>query len=162
MAPKKTVSRQVTRTAGPGPGEYTLNDATTTATTSSPSSVLTKLDTTKDIVAMMAVAITFSVIGAEIRNLDKATSPTGSGGVVGKVIADPFLVILGGTTATALLTLVALAGEPGRTLGVGLAGLTMVTALFVSGGPVWKALSNLLGAKPTTPLGATTVTTTPT
>ena len=38
----------------------------------------------------------------------------------------------------------------------GLAGLTLVTSLLVNGSPVWGALGNLFGSKPTTPLSGTT------
>lgn len=110
---------------------------------------------TKTIVAMMAFATVFSVVGAEIRAAKSTQAvPTR----LGHALSDPFIIILGGTTGAALLTLLALAGDTGRTFATGLAGLTLVTALFVNGGPVWDALRHVTGSQPTAPLGRTTAT----
>lgn len=111
---------------------------------------------TKTIVAMMAFGTAFSVVGAEIRAAKTPAVTT----KVEKALADPFLIIFGGTTAAALLALLAQAGEAGSTFATGLAGLYLVTVLFVNGGPVWNALSSALGGKPTKPLTTTSTTTT--
>lgn len=118
----------------------------------------------------MAVAVLFSVIGAEIRNVQATSTPgTQTTGLakpkapaspnVPGLFYEPPLIFLAGTVATAGLVLLTDTGSVGETLGVGLAGLSMVTALLVNGGPVWRAIGGAVGSKPTTPLGSTTGTT---
>lgn len=95
------------------------------------------------IVGMMAVTAVFGVVGAEVRQAKEPNAP----GAVNHFIADPFLVVAGATVATAILVaLNEFGGEPGHTLGVGLAGLSLLTMALVQGGPVWGLLGNLFGS----------------
>lgn len=121
----------------------------------------------RKVFGFMAAAVLFSIIGAEIRNVQATASTTalhnppsgGKGGSTPGLLYDPPLIFLAGTAATAMLVLLTETGSTGETLGVGLAGLSMVTAVLVNGGPVWRALSNAVGSKPTTPIHPTTGTT---
>lgn len=116
---------------------------------------ITSQASSRTIFGLMAAAMLFSIIGAEIT---LSNPPKGQGVNVGKALSSPFLILLGGTAATAILVLVAEAGEVGRKFGVGMAGLAATTAILVNGGPVWTALNNLLGSKPTVPSGLTSPT----
>lgn len=104
----------------------------------------------RTVVGFMAVAMIFSIVSAEIgadssNNKSKAES----------ALSEPFLIIAGGTTAAAILSLIADTGNIGRQFGIGLAALAMVTAVLVNGKPVWKAIENLQGSKDTSGTGAT-------
>jgi hypothetical protein len=119
----------------------------------------------------MAAAVLFSIIGAEIRAVQNTSSPgdsttalhnpsTPNGSGSGPALLyEPPVIFLAGTVATAMLVLLTETGSTGETLGVGLAGLSMATAVLVNGGPVWRALSNAVGSKPTSPTSSTTATT---
>lgn len=109
----------------------------------------------RTVVGFMGVAMIFSVIGAEIRAANPATS---SGVNVGKAFSEPYLIIGGGTIATTFLVLIATAGDTGRRFAIGLSALTMVTAVLVNGGPVWKAINGFIGSEPTTPTDTTKAT----
>jgi hypothetical protein len=118
----------------------------------------------RTIFGFMAFAVLFSVIGAEIRTVQAAASttalhnPTTPAPNPGGLLYEPPLIFLGGTVATAILVLMADTGETGRTLGVGLAGITLAAAVLVNGGPVWTLINKLVSSKPTTPLSGTTAT----
>ena len=131
----------------------------------------------RTIFGFMAFAMLFSIIAAELRNAEAIASPGVQGGVglaarkgtpaeqpkspLGGAVGiglQPTEIFLGGTFATAVLVLMADTGETGRKLGVGLAGLTLVAAVVVNGGPVWTAASRLIGSKPTGTTGQTTPT----
>ena len=128
----------------------------------------------RTIFGFMAFAMLFSIIAAELRNAEAITSNGVQGGVgtaalhnpapkspLGGAVGiglQPTEIFLGGTFATAVLVLLADTGETGRKLGVGLAGLTLVAAVVVNGGPVWTAASHLVGSKPTGTTGQTTPT----
>lgn len=103
------------------------------------------------IFALMIFTMAFSIVGEEIGS-SSGKKPT----------LNPFLIIFGGTTATAFLTLLTHAGEAGETLGVGLATVAFTSSTLVYGKPVWDALNKAFGSKPTTPVGRTTPTTSPT
>ena len=109
----------------------------------------------RTVAGFMAIAIVFTVIGIEIKGEAKTSNPT---------FSQPFVVIAGGTFATGILALIAEAGDTGRQFAIGLAGLALVTAVLVNGGPVWKAAEKLVGGTntgTTTPI-ATPTTATPT
>lgn len=103
----------------------------------------------RKVVGLMALAVIFTVAGEEIKTLSGQKPPTTG-------LSSPAKTILGGTIATALLSFASEAGPTGQQFAVGIATIAVVTSLFVNGGPVWRALGNLFGAKPTTPLGSTT------
>jgi hypothetical protein len=112
---------------------------------------------TRKVVGLMAFAVIFSVVGLELkRNQQGQSAPSQGAGLSG-----PAKIILGGTIATALLSFLAEAGAAGEQIGVGLAGITAVTAMLVTGGPVWTGIGNLFGgaqgATPTGQTGATAV-----
>ena len=95
------------------------------------------------IVGLMGFTVLFSTIGAEIRVAK--TPATGIGGVA----TGPAKILLGGVVATALLTLLSHAGDPGREFAIGLALVSMATATLVYGAPVWDSANNLFGSQPT-------------
>ena len=93
------------------------------------------------IFGMMTLAVVLGVVGAEIRSGQKLTTgktaPAGAAGV----LSDPFMVILGGTAAAAILVAIAsFGGTPGAKFGVGLAGLTLIGSILYNGSPVFAAL----------------------
>lgn len=97
------------------------------------------------IFGLMTFTMAFSLIGGELeKNQGKPQT------------VNPITIIVGGTIATSLLTLISHAGEPGERLGVGLATVAFVTAALVYGKPVWDAANNAFGSKPTPRLTATT------
>jgi hypothetical protein len=103
----------------------------------------------RKVVGLMAFAVIFSVIGQELKAKQGGAKPGSTTGLSG-----PAKTILGGTIATALLSFLAEAGSTGEQLGVGLAAVTAVTAMLVTGAPVWDGIRNIFGASPTTPLTA--------
>jgi hypothetical protein len=113
---------------------------------SSSRSVTMPTGNARTIVGLLAVAMVFSIISAEI-GADNSTSKSKAQ----SAFSEPFLIIAGGTIAAAILSLIADTGETGRQFGIGLAGLATVTAVLVNGGPVWTALQKLLGSTATTP-----------
>lgn len=84
-------------------------------------------DATPKIVGYMSAAVIFTVVSYEIDPAGRKFSPAKS--------------ILGGTIATALLSLLAETGEIGATLGTGLAATAMASAMLIGGAPVWKWIS---------------------
>jgi hypothetical protein len=101
----------------------------------------------RTIVGLMFFAVSFSLVGNELK--DKAGNPITTGSKI----------ILGGIAATAILTLISHAGDTGNELAVGLALVTTASSVLVFGGPVWDRANTLFGSKPSTPAGATTATT---
>lgn len=69
-------------------------------------------------------------------------------------------IIIGGFAATAVLAMLAHAGDPGRTFAVGLAVIAAVSSTLVFGKPVWQLLDKLVGGAG--PGGKATGSTTPT
>lgn len=98
-------------------------------------------NTTRRIVGLMAFAVVFSVIGAEIKKT-AAPAPTGPA----PLISGPAKIILGGTVAAALLSLLAESTEAAQDWAVGLAGVATVTAVLINGAPVWSALNRIFGS----------------
>lgn len=123
----------------------------------------------RTILALMTVTVIFSLIGDEISAKPKpgqtgygAVAPGHTVNALGQAQGasiNPFMIILGGTLAAGVLTLIAHAGEAGEKLGVGLALLAMLTSTLVYGKPVWDAANNAFGSTPTAGSGATTPTT---
>ena len=126
-------------------------------TTSSRSSVnLTPTAGSRTIFGLMAFAVLFSLVGNEIKSFQSV--PTASKNPVSTGVR----IIIGGFAGSMVLILVSKAGEPGRKFAVGTASVVTVAAVFVYGGPVWKALAGVFGSQPTKPTGATTGGTSPT
>lgn len=103
---------------------------------------------TRLIVALVGAATGFALISHEIQQVSGtsvagAPKPTST-----HALSTGGRIILGGFAATALLALLSHAGDPGRQLAVGLAVITAATSLLVYGGPVWKALANVVGNQP--------------
>lgn len=96
----------------------------------------------KQIVALMAMGMVFSLIGAEITKAKNSQSvekkATGA-------LSEPVVILVGGTIATALLMFIAEMGPTGALIGKGLAGVSCATGVLVNGGPVWQGISNILG-----------------
>lgn len=124
---------------------YPDPDPTPTRSTSRTSST----NGSRTVVGLMFFAVTFSLIGNEIKITNGATGPSAA------PVTEGAKIILGGIIATALLTLLTHAGESGRELGVGLALVTAASSVLVFGGPVWQSANKLFGSTPTTPLGGT-------
>lgn len=121
----------------------------------------------RTIFALMFFAVGFSLLGNEIKVAQAAKPYTGDGpanplatgpSAVAGGITTAGRIILGGFFATTLLIMLSHAGNPGREWAVGLAGVTMVAAVFVYGGPVWSEANKLFGSTPTTPLASTSAT----
>jgi len=77
-------------------------------------------------------------------------------------VATPARIILGGTVATVMLTLLAHAGEGGKKFAIGLAGVTFASSTLINGSAVFGSVNTLLGYKPTkasTPSSPSTPTT---
>lgn len=94
-------------------------------------------DATPKIVGYMSAAVIFTVVSYEIDPAGRKFSPAKS--------------ILGGTIATALLSLLAETGEIGATLGTGLAATAMASAMLIGGAPVWKWISKQFDGSTSTP-----------
>lgn len=137
----------------PGPGQtkgYVTNpvDRSTTRTKATQGSGI--------VVGLMGFTVLFAVMGEEI-----AAHKTGKSGAnqASTVIAGAPKILAGGVVATSLLVLVTHAGDGGRQLAIGLALVAFLTTSLVYGGPVWDAMSNAFGSKPTGSTGSTTPTT---
>ena len=128
-------------------------DTSAKPTPSSSTSRSSATQGSRTIVGLMFFAVTFSLIGNEIKVTSGAKGSTPAGPVTegGKII-------IGGVFATALLTLLSHAGENGRQFAVGLALVTTATSVLVFGAPVWDSANSLFGSKPTTPVGSTAAT----
>ncbi len=101
----------------------------------------------RTIFALMFFAIGFSLLGNEIKVAQAAKTPV-AGTATGMTTSGR--IILGGFFATTLLIMLSHAGNPGREWAVGLAGVTMVAAVFVEGKPVWDEFNKLFSSTPTT------------
>ncbi len=115
---------------------------------------------------LMAFTVAFSLVGNEVRTLEKigptpGAAPTAPANVVG-VVTTGGRIIIGGFAATSFLVLLAEAGDTGRKTAVGIAAIAALSSMLVFGGPVWQLMSNLFGSKPTTPLCNTTANNPPT
>lgn len=121
---------------------------------------------------LMAFTVAFSLVGNEVRTLEKigptagvatAISPPAGAAIVGAgIVTTGGRIIIGGFAATSFLVLLAEAGDTGRKTAVGIAAIAALSSMLVFGGPVWQLMSNLFGSKPTTPLGNTTANSPPT
>lgn len=100
------------------------------------------------VVALMGITVLFSLIGNEVKAL-QGTPAEGNVAVAGATLTTAGRIIVGGLVATTALTLLTHAGNGGRQFAVGLALVAMATSTLVYGGPVWKALSALLGGQAT-------------
>lgn len=140
-----------------GKGRADAGGAATTTSSSKPAA------DSRLIFALMLWAGGFAFVGNEItRNANgQSVSPTKP---------DPGMKIIIGTfAATAVLSLVSKAGDPGRQFAVGLATVAVVTSTLVYGAPVWKLLNAVVGGttgtgpgqtptKASTPTGSASVT----
>lgn len=88
----------------------------------------------RQIVAFMAFAVVFGLVGHTIKTA--STSSSGIGGADVKIV-------LGGAVGTVLLVLLSEAGEGGETFAKGLAGLTLVASVLINGSPVFKKISTI-------------------
>lgn len=132
----------------------------------------------RTVVGLIGFAVLFSLIGNEVQIAQSAPPKPGQtgygvvpiGGTVtasGQAVGGKFangldkgaVILIGGFVAAALLTALSGAGDAGRRFSVGLATVTAVSSALVYGGPVWGALNNIVGGKPSTPTGATGATT---
>jgi hypothetical protein len=117
----------------------------------------------RTILSLMAVTVAFSLVGDAVSSTVKlGQSGYGALLVPAEATDRSFTIILGGTLAAGVLTLIAHAGEAGQKIAVGLALVAAITATLVNGKPVWDAANNAFGSKPTTPLAQTTPSTSPT
>lgn len=108
---------------------------------------------TRKVVGLMAVAVIFSLVGNELKNAEGDSSvPQKAVGT----LSTGAKIIIGGTVATAILSFATEAGPAGQQFGVGIATIAVVTSLFVSGAPVWRAISNVVGS--TGPTGSSGIT----
>ena len=114
-------------------------------------STISESPSARTIAGFMGFAMIFSIVGAEIRSIHpaKGAKPTGA------LFTEPVLIFLGGTVATAILVLIADTGDSARQVAVAFAGLSLLTAALVNGGPVWSALGSTFGAKSTGSTGTT-------
>ena len=150
--PNKSDTARMKREARDNPDNQNPSRTSTADSPSSSSSRSSPLQGSRAVVGLMFFATSFALIGNEIE--DKAGSPITSGSKI----------ILGGVTATALLTLVSHGGETGRQFAVGIALVTAATSLLVFGGTpskpggVWKLLANQFSSTPTKPTSTTAAT----
>ena len=118
----------------------------------------------RTIVGLMGTTVVFSLIGNEVSHAEGVSTGNATSIIAGGV-TEGGKIILGGFAATAALVLISNAGDAGNAFAVGLATVAALTAALVYGGPVWRALSAILGstpskastpAKPTKPTTPTT------
>jgi hypothetical protein len=114
------------------------------------STITSPTNSARSVAGLMGFTVVFALLGHEIDvanggSKDKLANGVSTGGVI----------IIGGLIAAALLTALTGAGEAGRKFAVGLAGVSAATATLVYGKPVWDGISNIVGGKPTAPLGST-------
>lgn len=115
-----------------------------------PPTLVKKGASSSKILGLMALTAVFGVIGAEIRNA-KTTKGRSTSDIVGVALSSPFLVIAGATIATVILVALAdFGGDAGETLGVGLAGVTLIGTMLIQGGPVFDAVNGLFAKTKTT------------
>lgn len=106
-------------------------------------------DRQRKILGAMTVAALFAIVGEGV----KGELPGGSNVKKG----DPFKILLGAGAATAILVGISELGDAGSQFAQGLAFMAVIVAVLEEGGPVWQALSKLVGAKGA-PIPATTPT----
>lgn len=95
---------------------------------------------TAKIIGFMALATILGVVRAEVTNANAKASTTSK---IGHALADPFLVMAGGTLGTAiLLTLSDVGGSAIGDFAVGLAGLTLLAAAIYSGPTAFGVIKN--------------------
>ncbi len=102
----------------------------------------------RQIVAFMAFAVAFGVIGHQTTHPRGTTSSSpltpGAGGDV--------KIILAGAIGTVLLVLLAQAGEGAAAFAKGLAGVTLVSSILINGTTVFGAVSHLTGTPAASPV----------
>lgn len=114
-----------------------------------PPKIVTKSAEATKILGMMALVGVLGVVGAEVRNTKTKTKPADK---IGIALSSPFLVLAGVTLSSVILvSLASFAGEPGETLGVGLAGVALVGALLIEGQPIAGAVTGLFKKTATSP-----------
>lgn len=97
---------------------------------------------TRTVVGLMGAAVVFSLVGAEIK-IQKTTS----GNDAKATYTKPITIILGGSIATLILTLMAESGQGGAKLATGIAGLTATSAILIEGAPVWQLITSITSGK---------------
>lgn len=113
--------------------------------------MMTKGTDARTIVTLMAFATGIALVGHLVDAASGApTTRTGTSPV------GDAQILLGGTAATVLLTLLSMAGEPGSKLGKGLALITLMGSTLYYGTPVFTSLDRLTGRKATTSTTTTT------
>ena len=115
-----------------------------------PPKIVTKSAGATKILGMMALVGVLGVVGAEVRNANTKTQPPAD--KIGIALSSPFLVLAGVTLSSVILvSLASFGGEPGETLGVGLAGIALVGALLIEGQPIAGAVTGLFKKTATSP-----------
>jgi hypothetical protein len=108
----------------------------------------------RTVAGLMGFTVLFALLGNEVQ-IAQGNKPAKLTNGLDKGAT----IIIAGFIAAGILTATSGAGEAGRRFSVGLATVSAVTAALVYGGPVWTAVSTIVGGKPTTPTGGTTATT---
>lgn len=92
----------------------------------------------RQIVAFMAFAVAFGVIGHQTRHpaVKSSTGPT-----------TDVKILLGGAIGTVLLVLLAQAGDGAASFAKGLAAVTLVSSVLINGTVVFNAVDHLTGTK---------------
>lgn len=103
--------------------------------------VTSPTNSARSVAGLMGFAVLFSLIGNEVDVAQGNASNKLSNG-----LDKGATIIIGGFVAAALLTALTGAGETGRKFAVGLAGVTLATSALVYGGPVWRAISAVVGS----------------
>ena len=100
----------------------------------------------RQIVAFMAFAVAFGVIGHTMK------SKTSGGTTAGADVK----IILAGAVGTVLLVLLSEAGQGGETFAKGLAALTLISSVLVNGSPLFSDISKEFSSAGKTPQLITT------
>ncbi len=100
-------------------------------------------DPNRQIVAFMAFAVAFGLVGHHSRYPGAFQSPAGVGPGAGGDVK----ILLGGALGTVLLTLLAQAGDDAASFAKGLAALTLVSSILINGTVVFGAVNKVTGAK---------------
>jgi hypothetical protein len=139
------------RTYGKGFFDAGGDSGTTSTSSVSPDSRL--------IFGLMMWSVGFSLVGHEIDVKagptlvpNATTAATSGGGALNALAQNEFTgttggakIVIGGFAATALLSLMAHAGDAGRTFAVGLAVISAVASTLVFGKPFWNLLDRIVG-----------------
>lgn len=112
----------------------------------------------RQIVAFMAFAMAFAVIGHTVKS-GGVSNPVPLPGTGIKGTTTDVKILLGGSIGTVLLVLLASTGSGAASFAKGLAGVTLLSSILINGAPVFGAVSKLSGAKTTAPATTTTTTT---